>query len=419
MEIDQDSGTVLVRTVFTTDQKDELLSHLETEVSSTLHAVYLVPLTQQNDNHNKKKVESISIELIVEDPSSHSTQGGGISTKAHFDMIGKALASAVQSTVGRPLLEDLALISKGQNSEIGLDVYSTAYLSLPEDIITKDKSEEYEGKDAIKHVSSEDLARWMHSHTTQRTTGNHGHVKWTLFVPSSSHTPLTITSTSGQGGSIILSLPGGESKSPNGLSLVNLPSDAEMTLMYASYNEAISQSLGYLVGYIRAMHGLEPSPPAIHNHSTTSSFVKYTQNDRRKLSFWELESLARSYYSTSLEHVFSEMDAIHAVLSQHGSTLTLPKKVAHKLNSATDLIRRSIELKEGGYPAIYICSLLHDSLRQLDSVQSHHQFMELPYFAPDHYLAVFSPLVLPLLLPMILGLVREVKRFRELRSKVA
>jgi hypothetical protein len=56
-------------------------------------------------------------------------------------------------------------------------------------------------------------------------------------------------------------------------------------------------------------------------------------------------------------------------------------------------------------------------LYHLEAVRVDHRLMELPYFAMDHYLAVFSPLVLPLLLPMISGLVREVKRFRKLRNK--
>jgi hypothetical protein len=135
------------------------------------------------------------------------------------------------------------------------------------------------------------------------------------------------------------------------------------------------------------------------------------------LSFWELESIARSHYTFSLENALQQTDALFAVLHRHGRTIALPMDVAHKLNNATNLLRQSIALVEQGYPTIYATSLIHGALQRLESVQSDHRVYELPYFALDHYLAVFSPLVLPLLLPMLAGFIREVKRYRELRKK--
>ena len=93
-------------------------------------------------------------------------------------------------------------------------------------------------------------------------------------------------------------------------------------------------------------------------------------------------------------------------------------QVARKLNKSTSLIRQSISLTEQGYPTFYAFSTLCGALRQIQALQNDPGLMELSYFAPDHYLAVFSPLVLPLMLPMMAGLVREVKRYRELKRKI-
>jgi hypothetical protein len=42
--------------------------------------------------------------------------------------------------------------------------------------------------------------------------------------------------------------------------------------------------------------------------------------------------------------------------------------------------------------------------------------IEQMYFPQDHYLAVFTPLILPLLMPLLLGMVREYKRYTKLKN---
>ncbi len=270
---------------------------------------------------------------------------------------------------------------------------------------------------SIKYISSEDLASWMYSHSNQPTRNAAGTVEWTLFVPSKERSPLVIhdESSDGEGGSITLSPPiSDESRInnvyPNGVSVVNLPEVGEtkhvdLARVHDIYKDEISQSLVHVVGFLRAIHGLPASP-------------QHGNGERERiLSFWELELVARSQYHSALKYAFQETDALLALLHEHGSTLALPVDVAQNLNHATGLLRQSISLIEQGFPAIYANALLRSSMRYIDLVQTDHQFHELPYFAPDHYLAVFSPLVLPLFLPMIAGLVREIKRFRELQRK--
>ena len=95
----------------------------------------------------------------------------------------------------------------------------------------------------------------------------------------------------------------------------------------------------------------------------------------------------------------------------------MPEEVAQNLNKATSLLRKSISFANDGH-IIHAASALHGSRRFIEKASTNSRLMELPYFAPDHYLAVFSPLVLPLSIPMLAGLGREVKRYRELTTKV-
>ena len=443
VEVPQGGDVIVVRSRLTVHQNDELRSHLEEfasrEISSSIFFV----------SHRKGgcRLGSVSVDLVDENPASHIEQGSGSTPKDRFDIVGGALSSSVRSTLG-PLLEDLSFVYGGMiavgygekiefgneiaitsKGAIGLEAHSSAYASLSGDIVKSDASDDHRST-LTNFVSSESLGDWAlaHSHQPVKNADTDlvctDDVTWTLFVPSQDNLPLRVhDESSGEDGeSIILSSPestGGRSNVyPNGLTIVNLPKFSEYfdpntdnfhlnRRAYQNYKDRISVSLVHLVSYLRAMHGL-----------TTSLISKYADGQgSRTLSFWELESIARSHYYSSLEIAFNEIDTLFALLRQHGNSLALPEDVAHTLNNATRLLRQSLSLVEQGYPMIYATSLLHGSLRNLESVQIDHRILEVPYFASDHYLAVFSPLVLPLLLPMTSGLIREVKRFRKLRNE--
>ncbi len=451
VEVPQGGDVIVVRSKLTVHQNDELRSHLEEfasrEISSSIFFV----------SHRKGgcRLGSVSVDLVDENPASHIEQGSGSTPKDRFDIVGGALSSSVRSTLG-PLLEDLSFVYGGiidvgyggmlavgygekiefgneiaitSKDAIGLEAHSSAYASLSGDIVKSDASDHHRST-LSNFVSSESLADWALAHSRQPVKNADtdlvctDDVTWTLFVPSQDKLPLRVhDESSGEDGeSIILSSPestGGRSNVyPNGLTIVNLPKFSEYfdpntdyfhlnRRAYQNYKDRITVSLVHLVSYLRAMHGL-----------TTSLISKYADGQgSRTLSFWELESIARSHYYSSLEIAFNEIDTLFALLRQHGNSLALPEDVAHTLNNATHLLRQSLFLLEQGYPMIYATSLLHGSLRNLESVQIDHRILEVPYFASDHYLAVFSPLVLPLLLPMTSGFVREVKRFRKPRNE--
>ncbi|KAL3769521.1 hypothetical protein ACHAW5_004863 [Stephanodiscus triporus] len=439
VEVSRSSDVIVVRSRLTVHQNDELRSHLEDFASREILSNMFVA------SHRKGcRLGSVAIDMVDENPASHVEEGSGSTSKARFDIIGGALSSSVQSLIG-PLLDDLSFIYGGKIAEgsreniefgenvilskgaIALETHLSAYAYLTDDG-KWNASDDYQSA-LMSCVSPNSLVQWAHAHSRQPVRiANTGldcrdDVRWTLFVPSQDIFPLRVCDeSSGEDGeSIIFSPPessgGRSSVYPNGLSIVNLPkfsdsldSNADKFYLnrqaYQSYKDRISAALFHLMGYLRAMHGL-----------TTSVITKYAYGQGfRVFSFWELESIARSHYYLSLETAFHETDTLFALLRQHGSTLALPEDVAHRLNNATRLLRQSILHLEQGYPMIYATSLLHGSLQHLESVQIDHRILGVPYFALDHYLAVFSPLVLPLLLPMMSGLIREVKRFRKLRN---
>lgn len=60
--------------------------------------------------------------------------------------------------------------------------------------------------------------------------------------------------------------------------------------------------------------------------------------------------------------------------------------------------------------------LLEESLSISESLLADSTLMEPIDMQNDHYMAVFFPLVFPLLLPFFAGIIREVKRYRKLKS---
>ena len=410
------------------------------------------------------KMNTVSINLIDEDPSSYISETTSAvinyyTAKTHFDIIGKAFSSSVTSTIS-PILEDLSFIYGGQikvtggdgddapnlsissKNTIRLEVQSTAYLPLP------DRGWNDIEDDGQKLIARDSMANWLNEHSSQPINNGDDSLpdtaQWTLVVPSAHHAPLTITSDGGESTEMMISPTTFDpSKScgiyPNGLSIINpsifreylddsnnklrtetlQPNSILLDDVYQGYKNNTKRSLGYLVSAIRGIHGLPPSScDDLDECCECDSKIDCVPLFKSEpFSFWELESIARSHYSTTLETVLDELDSLHAVLYHHGNTLAFPEELAYKLNNATHLLRQSITLAGEGYPAIYTTSLLYGSLSFIESVQTDYQFHELPYFAIDHYLAVFSPLVLPLLLPMIAGLIREVKRFKEHKKK--
>ena len=442
VDVPLNSDAIVIRTTYTDKDVNGLEHHLQSEISPIiLKIVYGAKKSKQ------RKLERISVQLIDEDPSSHASA----SAKLHFELLSKAFFSSLQSIVS-PMLSDLSLLYGGNvdvidhNPEgtrtliwkdaINLSSSSLAYRQLPQDAIEimeeervdeaieEDVNGTSEGENASvleKVVTTEHMSKFIQSQSSQQI--NNEDVEWVVFLPSKDHSPLLLRDkvTGDKGQSIILSSESTDDISkPAGMSLVEIDNVnyVESDEMYGNYKKSISRSLIYLAGYIRELSGLTPSlEPCTNLSSPSTTSLNCLGGNTQQLSFWELESIAQSHWHPVLQHLLHEIDAVMSLLHGHGSTLALPEHVAQKINKATQLLRQSISFVEEGLPVMYATSTLYAALEQIESVQMESDLFELPYFAPDHYLAVFSPLVLPLMMPMIFGLLRELKRYKELKRK--
>ena len=421
------SDAIVIRTPHTDKDMNGLEQYLQAEIAPILLKIVYQASTQKQ----MQKLERIFVQLIDEDPSSHREGGDA---KVHFDLLSRALSTSLQSTIS-PMIHDLSFIYGGNvelfddaifwKGAIDLSSAPSAYLPLPNDIIEIERggavdeeqvavnaedeaqsveNEEYESV-SKKFVTTEQMSKFIQSHSSS----NEG-LEWVLFLPSRDHSPLTLRDKkSGENGqSIVLS-----GSKPAGVSLVQMDDD--------KYINSLSHSLNYLAGYIRELNGLQSKTvmEAYDQFSSTTTPVNYIGRSAQRLSisFWELESIAQRHWYAVLQQVLHEIDAVMSLLHEHGSTLALPEHVAKKINTATNLLRKSISFVEKGLPVMYATSALYGALTTIESAQADADLFELPYFAPDHYLAVFSPLVLPLVMPMIFGLIREVKRYKELKRK--
>ena len=439
------SGVIVIRTTQHTDKDTNyglLEQFLRTEISPILLKIVHQATTAKKQTN---KLERVSVQLIDEDPSSHNRKGDNY--KVHFDLLSEALSSSLQSIVS-PMIHDLSFIYGGNvellddaifwNDAIDLTSAPSAYLPLPNDVIEiegggevveveQEADDDMEGAERVeneeneavpkkKFVTTEQMSTFIQSHSSQKEG-----LEWVMFLPSKDHSPLTLRDkmSGSNGRSIILS-----GSKPVGMSLVQIDYDlrnVESGEADNKYIKSLSHSLIYLAGYIRDLNGL-PSQSVMETYadfSSTTTPVNYFGGSTQPLSFsfWELESIAQSHWYTVLQHVLHEIDAVMYLLHEHGSTLALPEHVAEKINTATHILRKSIAFVEEGLPAMYATSALYGALAAIESVQADADLFELPYFATDHYLAVFSPLVLPLMMPMLFGLIREVKRYKELQRK--
>jgi len=420
-----DSDAIVIRATHADNDIHELKQYLQAEIAPVLLKIaYPAATAAQKEMH---RIERIFVQLIDEDPSSH----GEGDSKVHFDLLSKALSSSLQSTIS-PIINDLSFIYGGHvellddtifwKDAIDLSSVPSAYLSLSNDIIdievgrkavnehkteTEAESGETGENESLskKFVTTEQMSKFIQRHSSP----NEG-VEWFLLSPSKDHSPLAMRDrkSGSVGQSMILS-----DSEPTGVSLVQIDDD--------KYINSLSHSLTYLVGYIRELNGLqsqsvmEACAASLSSMTPVNCMVRSKQ--RQSVSFWELESIAQRHWYSVLQQVLHEMDAVMSLLHEHGSTLALPEHVVKKINTATHLLRESISFVENGFPVIYATSALYGALTTIESVQADADLFELSYFAPDHYLAVFSPLVLPLVMPMIFGLIKEVKRYKELTRK--
>lgn len=358
IEIGSD-GDIILRTIHnshgTKDQvgelNNELQEFLENEFSKLLYDIISPKVTSSS---LKYKLGRISIQLIDEDPTNTNSAvivDEGIS-KFRQKTLGRALSSSVETAI-KPILDHFSFIYSGDidvissnkgdiiQSKSGINVleYQTALLELADEILEPKTSDELEN-----NVSAENLAKWIYSHSNQNVhrdeAGNEpDSFQWLLFIPSVAHSPLIVHDISGGnvGHSITLSQPhiyGGRDDTfvPAGMTIIDrvaFPDETnDLDGDVRSYEESISKSLGPLVAYIRALHGLPPSMPSTSSRLTSSMMsVENPLEGKDRVSFWELDYVARSRWHYALEQTLQDMDSLISLLNRHADTLAVTRQV--------------------------------------------------------------------------------------------
>ena len=385
IEVDKHSEDIVIRTTYNLNESGSTVGEdkewqkfqhlLDINVSHILSGIIS---SKRGVSPKMYKLGSLDIQLIDEDPMNHDIEGGdgvdGIPAKVHFNLLGKALLSSVNKMIN-PLLEKFSFLYGGDieimsdkdesvmhsNRNIRVTAQTAGYLSLPDEIVELDTSD-----GATKFVSMDNLSKWIHAHLYQSASNNIDgyavidYLEWVLYLPSQARSPLQVRdgSVGGEGHSITLSPPsidGGRDGSaiPAGLTLVGYDdftknksaytgSDGKVDLgkVYQSIERSMSHSLNYLVGYIRACHGLPSSAMSPYSFfSTSKTLVTHSGESNGNVYFWELESIAQKHWHKILEQVLQELDDVMSLLHKHASTLALPEQVSYVMISYASILR--------------------------------------------------------------------------------
>ena len=108
------------------------------------------------------------------------------------------------------------------------------------------------------------------------------------------------------------------------------------------------------------------------------------------------------------------MRAVSTVI-EGASRMKVSAENGEKISSCLENLQNAIDAAKSG-DDLTALSAMNTALRMTQRLATDGDMMEEMYFPQDHYLAVFTPLILPLMLPLLLGLAREIKRYKKLSN---
>ncbi|GMH86939.1 hypothetical protein TrST_g4848 [Triparma strigata] len=129
----------------------------------------------------------------------------------------------------------------------------------------------------------------------------------------------------------------------------------------------------------------------------------------------EKDGVARRLLGERWDYVVSKIARLRTIADDNQGMSILPN-VADKVHASVDLLNLAKSSAARGNVRDAV-SHLNSALRKIEHAEADPTMVSLLYFPDEHKLAVLLPLWAPLALPMIVGLVREVKRYRQLRAE--
>ena len=329
-----------------------------------------------------KPMCTVMVSAIDEDPGSYQ------SPRQHHETIGKALDGAV-SEILRPLL--------GQISDITQFTIKTQTLAYGQF-----SSEAKKMSNSRYVISSKDVRSFWLQHgnlvsssrrlSPRDESSDSCYLDLIIYFPKKDRIPLSIADKGVNDVSEAFVLQG--QRGAVAIANLDLPnsneSDRSGSTQEKVYAKAVLKATTYLMEYLRSVTGLSSSkdkPPATLK--------------------WEI---LRTNYETALAEIRAARNVIEGA-----SRMPVNSESAEQIIACLENLETAIDAAKLGDVAAAL-SEANAALLTTQKLASDGDMMEQMFIPQEHYLAVFTPLILPLLMPLLLGLVREYRRFKKLKN---
>ena len=331
-----------------------------------------------------KPMCTVMVSALDEDPGTYQTP------RQHHEMVGKALDGVVSKVI-QPLLDQLSDIT-----QFRIKTQTLAFGQLSSN--AKKMSSTNNGNRYA--ISSKDVRSFWSEHgstissprrlSPRDESSDACYLDLIVYVPKQDIIPLSIADKGTDGASEAFILPGkrGAVAIAN-LDLESIGDNEESAVISHEevYAKAILKSTSYLVEYLRNVTGL--------------SMVGEKPNIL-------VQEILRIKFDTAL----AEMRAVWTVI-ESASRMKVSAENGEEISSCLENLQNAIDAAKSD-DDLAALGAVNTALRMTQRLAMDGDMMEQMYFPQDHYLAVFTPLILPLMLPLLLGLVREIKRYKKL-----
>ena len=328
-----------------------------------------------------KPMCTVMVSALDEDPGTYQTP------RQHHAMVGKALDGVVSKVI-QPLLDQLSDLT-----QVTIKTQTLAYGQLSSNAKEMSSSKRYV-------ISSKDVRSFWSEHgntisssrrlSPRDESGGTCYLDLIVYVPKKDIIPLSIADKGPDGASEAFALPGkrGAVAIAN-LDLQSISDDTESAVISQEevYAKALLKSTAYLIEYLRNVTGL--------------SMV----GDKTDI-------LVREILRIKFEAALADLGAVWTVI-EGASRMKVSAENGEEISSCLKNLQNAIDTAKSG-DDLAALSAVNTALRMTQRLATDGDMMEQMYFPQDHYLAVFTPLILPLMLPLLLGLVREIKRYKKL-----
>ena len=331
-----------------------------------------------------KPMCTVMVSALDEDPGTYQTP------RQHHEMVGKALDGVVSKVI-QPLLEQLSDIT-----QFRIKTQTLAFGQLSSN--AKKMSSTNNGNRYA--ISSKDVRSFWSEHgstissprrlSPRDESSDACYLDLIVYVPKQDIIPLSIADKGTDGASEAFILPGKRGAvTITNLDLQNIRDNEESAVISQEevYAKAILKSTSYLVEYLRNVTGL--------------SLVGEKPN-----------ILVREILRIKFDTALAKMRAVWTAI-EGASRMKVSAENGKEISSCLENLQNAIDAAKSD-DDLAALGAVNTALRMTQRLAMDGDMMEQMYFPQDHYLAVFTPLILPLMLPLCLGLVREIKRYKKL-----